>query len=73
MIELQRKISLKKYREQIGRKVEVYIESFSKSRKNGFRENRDFKTAVLTGTEDDFGTLKQIEVKDATASTLICF
>jgi len=74
MIELQRKISLKKYREQIGRKVEVYIESFSKkSRKMVLGKTRDFKTAVLTGTEDDFGTLKQIEVKDATASTLICF
>ena len=74
MIELQRRITLKKNKEQIGHKVEVYVEGYSKkSRKMVFGKTRDFKTAVLPGTEDDFGTLKQIEVRDATASTLICF
>jgi len=74
MIDLQRNITLKKNRNQIGQTVEIYVESFSKkSTDKVCGKTRDFKMAVLSGTQKDFGTLKKVEVKDATASTLICF
>ncbi|HOR30737.1 MAG TPA: MiaB/RimO family radical SAM methylthiotransferase, partial [Candidatus Syntrophosphaera thermopropionivorans] len=74
MIDLQRNITLKKNKDQIGRTVEIYVESFSKkSTDQVCGKTRDFKMAVLPGTKIDFGTLKKVEVKDATASTLICF
>jgi tRNA-2-methylthio-N6-dimethylallyladenosine synthase len=74
MIDLQRNITLKKNRNQIGQTVEIYVESFSKkSTDKVCGKTRDFKMAVLSGTQKDFGTLQKVEVKDATASTLICF
>ena len=74
MIELQRTITLKKNKALIGRTVEVYIEGYSKKSKDVvFGKTRDFKNAVLRGSEQDFGTLQKVEVKDATASTLKCF
>ncbi|MEN6445782.1 MAG: tRNA (N6-isopentenyl adenosine(37)-C2)-methylthiotransferase MiaB [Candidatus Cloacimonas sp.] len=74
MIDLQRNISLQKNKAKIGKKVEVYVENYSKKSVDIVSgKTRDFKVAVLPGTESDFGTLKTVEVKDATASTLICF
>ncbi len=74
MIELQRTITLKKNKALLGRTVEVYIEGYSKKSKEiVFGKTRDFKNAVLRGSERDFGTLQKVEVKDATASTLKCF
>ncbi len=73
MIELQRKITLERFRAQIGKTIEVYVEDFSrKSREQVSGKTRDFKIAVLNGMESDIGKLKKANVKDATAGTLIC-
>jgi tRNA-2-methylthio-N6-dimethylallyladenosine synthase len=73
MIELQRLITLTKFKDQIGNEVEVYVESFSK-KNNSFvsGKTRDFKIAVLSGKESDIGCMKKSRVVDATAGTLIC-
>jgi len=73
MIDIQRKITLDKFKSNIGREVEVYIEDISK--KNELMvsgKTRDYKIAVLTGTASEIGTEKRAIVKDATAGTLIC-
>ena len=73
MIELQREITLKKFRLSIGKEVEVYVEGFSKkSMRQVSGKTRDFKIAVLDGDESDIGTLAKAKVIDATAGTLIC-
>ena len=73
MIELQRQITLSRFQAKIGKNVEVYIEDVSrKNRSQVSGKTRDFKIAVLSGTESEIGTLKQAKVKDATAGTLIC-
>jgi len=73
MIDLQREITLKKFRAQIGKSVEVYVEDFSKkSRAQVSGKTRDFKIAVLDGDESQIGRLVKTVVKDATAGTLIC-
>ncbi len=73
MIELQRKITLDKYREMIGKEVEVYVEGFSKkSKKKVSGKSRDFKICVLSGDANDIGTIKRAKVLNATAGTLIC-
>jgi len=73
MIELQRRITLEKFRAKIGKQVEVYVEDFSKKSKTMVSgKTRDNKIAVLSGCETDIGTLKQAVVKTATAGTLIC-
>ena len=73
MIDLQREITLKKFREQIGKRVEVYVEDFSKKSKSMVSgKTRDYKIAVLSGDGSMIGKLKTAEVIDATAGTLIC-
>lgn len=73
MIELQREITLKKFRAQIGKEVEVYVEDFSnKSKRQVSGKTRDFKIAVLDGDESIIGSLARAKVIDATAGTLIC-
>ncbi|MDD4790791.1 MAG: tRNA (N6-isopentenyl adenosine(37)-C2)-methylthiotransferase MiaB [Candidatus Cloacimonetes bacterium] len=73
MIELQREITLKKFKAQIGKTVEVYVEDFSKkSKKQVSGKTRDFKIAVLSGDESMIGTLVRAKVIKATAGTLIC-
>ncbi len=73
MIELQREITLKKFRAQIGKTVEVYVEDFSKKSKSQLSgKTRDFKIAVLTGDSSQIGSLVEAKVVDATAGTLIC-
>lgn len=73
MIELQRKITLDKYREMIGKEVEVYVEGFSKKSKEKVSgKSRDFKICVLSGDANDIGTIKRAKVLNATAGTLIC-
>jgi tRNA-2-methylthio-N6-dimethylallyladenosine synthase len=50
MIDLQREITLKKFREQIGKRVGVYVEDFSKKSKSMVSgKTRDYKIAVLSG------------------------
>lgn len=73
MIELQREITLRKYQAQIGNKVEIYVEDFSKKSKAQLSgKTRDFKIAVLSGEPSQMGSLVRATVKDATAGTLIC-
>ncbi|MCB5252103.1 MAG: tRNA (N6-isopentenyl adenosine(37)-C2)-methylthiotransferase MiaB [Candidatus Cloacimonadaceae bacterium] len=73
MIELQREITLNKFRAQIGKEVEVYVESFSKkSMRQVSGKTRDFKIAVLDGDRSQIGTLVRAKVIAATAGTLIC-
>ena len=73
MIDLQREITLAKFRAQIGKEVEVYIESMSKKNKDQVSgKTRDFKIAVLKGSESEIGSLKKATVIGATAGTLIC-
>lgn len=73
MIDLQREITLKKFRAQIGNTVEVFVEDFSKkSNKQVSGKTRDFKIAVLSGDESMIGSLQYAKVVDATSGTLIC-
>lgn len=73
MIELQREITLNKFRAQIGKHVEVYVEGFSKkSNRQVSGKTRDHKIAVLNGDESKIGTLARAKVIAATAGTLIC-
>lgn len=73
MIDLQRQITFEKFREQIGKTVEVYVEDYSrKSQDMVSGKTRDFKIAVLSGGSDKIGGLSSAKVIDATAGTLIC-
>ncbi|MDD4687046.1 MAG: radical SAM protein, partial [Candidatus Cloacimonetes bacterium] len=73
MIELQRKITLKKFKAQVGNIVEVYVEGFSKKSKQQVSgKTRDFKIAVLNGNETHIGKIVKVYVEDATAGTLLC-
>nr|MDK2850641.1 tRNA-2-methylthio-N6-dimethylallyladenosine synthase [Candidatus Cloacimonadota bacterium] len=73
MIDLQREITLKKYRSFIGKEVEIYVEDFSKKSKSKLSgKTRDFKIAVLSGSESQLGSIVRSKVVDATAGTLIC-
>jgi tRNA-2-methylthio-N6-dimethylallyladenosine synthase len=73
MIDLQRVITLSKFRSQIGREIEVYVEDISKKDLNMVSgKTRDYKIAVLPGNSFDIGTLKTAIVREATAGTLIC-
>ncbi len=73
MIDLQRQITLSRYRAQIGRDVEVYVEGLSKkSNSEVSGKTRDFKIAVLPGDPDQIGKVVKTVVTDATSGTLIC-
>jgi tRNA-2-methylthio-N6-dimethylallyladenosine synthase len=73
MVILQREISKNKYEAKIGSKVEIYVESLSKKSAHQVSgKTRDFKIAVLDGTERDLGTLKKAQVLASTGSTLLC-
>jgi tRNA-2-methylthio-N6-dimethylallyladenosine synthase len=73
MIDLQRQITFEKFRKQIGKTVEVYVEDYSrKSQDMVSGKTRDFKIAVLSGGSDKIGGLSSAKVIDATAGTLIC-
>lgn len=73
MIELQREITLDKFSAQIGKEIEVYVESLSKkSSEQVSGKTRDYKIAVLSGNASDIGKLKRGTVRKATAGTLIC-
>jgi tRNA-2-methylthio-N6-dimethylallyladenosine synthase len=73
MIELQREITLKKFRAQIGKTVEIYVEDFSKKSKAQVSgKTRDFKIAVLPGDSSMIGKLVKARVEGASAGTLLC-
>jgi len=73
LIDLQREITLCKFKAQIGKETEIYIEG--RSKKNALQmsgSTRDFKIAVVDGDESQIGKLVLAKVIDATAGTLIC-
>lgn len=73
IVELQREITLEKFKAQIGTEIEVYVEGWSrKSTRQVSGKTSDYKIAVLSGGEKDMGTLKRARVVRATAGTLIC-
>lgn len=73
LIEIQREITLSKFKSNIGKNVEVYVESLSrKSNDKVSGKTRDYKIAVLSGSLDDIGKMKIAKVIDASSGTLIC-
>ncbi len=71
MNDLQAEITTKKYREQIGREVEVYVEKVSKlSEKEISGKTRDFKIVVFEGDPSQIGTFVNVKVDDAVGWTL---
>lgn len=73
LIDLQRDITLKKFKGMIGMPVEIYVESLSKKNSSHVSgKTRDNKVAVVSGDYSLIGTLVQAKVVGATAGTLIC-
>ncbi len=71
LIELQEKITLEKYRENIGKIKEVYVEKISKKRADEVAgKTRDFKITVFKGTKDLIGKFVKVKIIDATGWTL---
>ena len=74
MIDLQREITLKKFRAEIGNEVQVYVETVSrKSDDHVSGKTEHYKIAVLEGGKEQLGQFVNCTVKDATAGTLICY
>ncbi|MBN2830338.1 MAG: tRNA (N6-isopentenyl adenosine(37)-C2)-methylthiotransferase MiaB [Candidatus Cloacimonetes bacterium] len=72
IIELQREITLQKFRSQIGSIKEVYVENVSKkSAEELSGKTEDFKIAVFKGDKSLIGSFVNIEITDATSGTLI--
>lgn len=73
MIEIQRQITLRKFRAKIGQEVEIYIEDLSKKSSQKISgKTDDYKIAVVSGDSSQIGSLVKATVIDATAGTLIC-
>ena len=71
LIELQEQITFEKYREQIGRSVQVYVEHTSKKSDNELSgRTRDNKIAVFPSDKKLIGTFVDIKIVDATGWTL---
>jgi len=71
LIDQQEKITFKKYQEQIGRELEVYVEQTSKkSNKELSGRTRDNKIAVFSGEKSLIGSFINIRITDATGWTL---
>ncbi len=72
IIEMQREITLQKYREQIGSIKEVYVENISrKSDEDVSGKTEDFKIAVFKGDKSLIGKFVNVRITDATSGTLI--
>ncbi len=72
IIEMQREITLQKYREQIGSIKEVYVENISKkSSEEVSGKTEDFKIAVFKGDKSLIGKFVDVRITDATSGTLI--
>jgi len=71
LIDQQERITYEKYQEQIGRRVQVYVEKTSKkSDKELSGRTRDNKIAVFPSDSKLIGTFVDIEIVDATSWTL---
>lgn len=72
LIDLQQNITLKKYREQIGKIKQIYVEKVSKkSEKELAGKSRDFKITVFPGEKNLIGKFVDVKIIDATGWTLI--
>jgi len=72
IIELQREITLQKFKGQIGSIKQVYVENISKKSELELSgKTEDFKIAVFKGEKSLIGTFVDVEITDATSGTLI--
>ncbi len=73
LINLQHSITLTKFKQQIGKIKEVYVENFSKkSEKDISGKTDDFKiTVIRDGDKSMIGTIIPVKIEDATGGTLI--
>jgi len=72
IIELQREITLQKFKGQIGSVKQVYVENISKKSELELSgKTEDFKIAVFKGEKSLIGTFVDVEITDATSGTLI--
>jgi tRNA-2-methylthio-N6-dimethylallyladenosine synthase len=73
LINLQHGITLTRFREQIGKIKDIYIENVSKkSEKDISGKTEDFKiTVVRNGDKSMIGTIIPVEIEEATGGTLI--
>ncbi len=71
LIKLQEGITLQKYREQIGKVKEIYVEKVSKkSDLEVSGKSRDFKITVFPGDKKLIGQFVKVKITDATGWTL---
>jgi tRNA-2-methylthio-N6-dimethylallyladenosine synthase len=73
LIELQHSITLTKFREQISKVKEVYVENFSKKSVLDLSgKTEDFKITVVKGGDRSMiGSIIPVTIEDATGGTLI--
>ena len=71
LIELQQNITTKKYRDQIGKSKEIYVERISKKNPNELSgKSRDFKITVFRGDKSLIGKFVKVRIIDAVGWTL---
>ncbi len=71
LITLQQDITLKKYKDQIGKVKEIYVEKISKrSNYELAGKSRDFKITVFKGDESLIGKFVNVKITDAVGWTL---
>ncbi len=71
LINLQQDITLKKYKDQIGKVKEIYVEKLSKrSNEELAGKSRDFKITVFKGDKSLIGTFVNVRITDAVGWTL---
>ncbi|KQC07613.1 MAG: (dimethylallyl)adenosine tRNA methylthiotransferase [Candidatus Cloacimonas sp. SDB] len=71
LITLQEQITLSKYKEQIGKVKEIYVEKVSKKSDQELSgKSRDFKITVFPGDKKLIGTFVNVKITSATGWTL---
>ena len=71
LIELQQDITTEKYKEQIGKIKEIYVEKVSKKSKDEMAgKSRDFKITVFPGDKSLIGQFVKVKIIDAVGWTL---
>lgn len=71
LIELQQNITKKKYRDQIGKIKEIFVEQTSKKRESEMSgKSRDFKITVFPGERSLIGNFVRVKITDAVGWTL---
>jgi tRNA-2-methylthio-N6-dimethylallyladenosine synthase len=71
LINLQQDITLKKYKDQIGKVKEIYVEKISKKSNDELAgKSRDFKITVFKGDKSLIGTFVKVRITDAVGWTL---